>query len=101
MPRLGHEREQPEAECLDDEAGTEHALRAEPVDHGPDRDARGELRSGRDRDRDPGGRDPEAADVVQVDREEREDDAVPERVRDAADLEQPDVAGELRVSERR
>jgi hypothetical protein len=30
---------------------------------------------------------------VQVDGEEWEDDAVPERVRDAADLEQPDLAG--------
>ena len=75
----------------------EHALRAEAVDHRPHRDARGQLRSSRDRDRDPGGGDPEPADVGQVDREEREHDAVPERVRDAADLEQPDVAGELRV----
>ena len=97
MPRLAHEREQPEAKCLDDEAGAEHALRSEAVDHGPHRDACDQLRAGRDRDRDPGRRDPEPADVGQVDREEREDDAVPERVRDAADLEQPDVAGKLRI----
>ena len=34
---------------------------------------------------------PEAAHVVQVDDEEREDDAVPERVHDAAELQQPDL----------
>ena len=45
----------------------------------------------------PGGRDAEAAHVVQVDGEEREDDAVPERVHHAADLEQPDRPGKLRV----
>ena len=97
MPRLAHEREQPEPEGLDDEAAAEHAFRSEAVDHGAHRDAGDQLRCRRDRDRDPGGRDPEPADVGQVDREEREHDAVPERVRDAADLEQPDVAGELRI----
>ncbi len=97
MPRLAHEREQPEPECLDHEAGAEHALRSEAVDHRAHRDAGGQLSRSRDRDRDPRRGDPEPADVGQVDREEREHDAVPERVRDAADLEQPDVARELRI----
>ena len=36
------------------------------------------------------------AHVVQVDDQERDHDSVPERVRDAAGLEKPDGAGELR-----
>jgi hypothetical protein len=97
VPRLAHEREQAEAEGLDDKAARERAPRAEAVDDRSHRDARGELRGAGDRDRDAGRRDSEPAHVVQVDREEREDDPVAERVGDAADLEQPDVAGQLRV----
>jgi hypothetical protein len=84
-------------EGLDHEPGTEHASCTEPVDHRAHRDACDQLRCGGDRDRDPGGCDPEPANVGQVDREEREHDPVPERVRDAADLEQPDVAWKLRI----
>ena len=50
---------------------------------GPDEEARGELGGRGDRDDEAGRPEPEAADVVQVDDEERQHDAVPERVDDA------------------
>ena len=39
------------------------------------------------REHEPDDAEPDAADVVQVDEQEREDDPVPERVREAAELE--------------
>ena len=85
------------AHRLHDEARRERGAGPDAVDDRTRRDAGDELRRRRDRDSEPGGSQPEAADVVEVDDEERQHDAVPERVDDAADLEEPDVARQLRI----
>ena len=88
----------PKPDRLEHEAAAERGAGADPVDHGARRGcpaascAADETPTTR-----PGGAEPEAADVVQVDDEERQHDPVPERVEDAADLQQPDVAGQPRI----
>ena len=97
LPRLADERHQPESDRLQDEAAAEREPRAEAVDHRPGEDPGAELRQRGDGDHEACRPQAEAADVVQVDHEEREDDPVPEGVHHAADLQQPDVARQVRV----
>ena len=97
MPRLADEWEEAEADRLHDQAACEHRARAEAVDERSREDAGGELRRGRRRDDEPRHAESETTDVVQVDDEERQHDAVAERVHDTAELEQPHVARQLRV----
>ena len=97
LPRLPHERQQAEADRLQDEAAAERQPRADAVDQRARRRSRRRAAPPTRRRRQAGRAEPEAAHVVQVDDEEREDDPVPERVDHAADLEQPDVAREPRI----
>jgi len=97
LPRLVHERKEPDSDRHHAERSDQHAARPDPVRQ----DAREKARKkpengvhGGDETRDPEG---DPAHVVQVDDQERQDDPVPERVRESADLEDPDVAGQLRV----
>ena len=97
LPGLADEREQAEPERLEDEPRRERAPSADPVDQRAGEDPRDELGQGRHRDDEAGRPQREPADVVQVDDEEREHEPVSERVREAADLEQPDGQREARV----
>src|SRR6476646_5435544 len=65
LPRTVDEREEPEADALQDEPGAEHAARAEAVDERAGDDSRSELRRGRHGDDEPGDAEAEAAHVVQ------------------------------------
>ena len=64
---------------------------------GPARTPGGELRQRGDSDHEACRPEAEAADVMQVDHEEREDDPVPEGVQHAPDLQKPDIARQVRV----
>ena len=97
VPWPVHERKQADPERLHDQPAGEHAAGAEPVDQRAGEDARRELGRCRHRDDEPRQPEPESAHVVEVDDEERQDDAVPEGVHHAAELEQPDVARQLRI----
>ena len=94
---MPHERQEAEADRLQDEPDGERGAGTEAVDDRPGADPGGELCGGGDGDREPGRPQPEPTHVVQVDDEERQHDAVPERVDDAAGLEQPHLAGKLGV----
>ncbi len=97
LPRLADERHQPEADRLQHESAAECEPWAEAVDHRPGEDPGAELADRRNGDDEARRSQAEAADVVQVDHEEREHDPVPEGVQDAADLEEPDLARQLRI----
>ena len=68
-------------------------MRAEAVDLRPEDRARDDADEGVRREDEARDREPDAADVVQVDEEERHDDAVSERVQEPADLEGRHRAG--------
>src|SRR6185436_19459155 len=97
LPRAPHEWEEAEADRLHDEPAAEHDPRAEPVDERSGDDPSCQLRGGRRCDDESSDAEGEAAHVVQVDDEERQDEAVPERVHDAAELQQPYLARQLRI----
>ena len=97
LPRLADEREEAEADRLEHEAAAEREPRADAVDQVPGEDSRREQRRRRDADDQAGRAEREPAHVVQVDDEEREHDPVPEGVDHPADLEQPHLAGQLRI----
>jgi hypothetical protein len=63
----------------------------------PGDEAGRELRSRRHGDDEPCEPEAEPAHVVQINDEERQDEAVAERVREAAELQQPHVARQLRI----
>ena len=78
-------------------ARAERQARADPVDHRSREEARDELGGRGERDDQAGRSEPEAADVVQVDDEERQHDAVPEGVDEPADLQEPDLPRQARI----
>ncbi len=92
-----HEREEREADGLHHEARAEDRAGAEPVDERAGDQPGCQLRRSRDRDDETGDAEPEAAHAVEVDDEERQHEAVAERVREPAELQQPDLAREARV----
>ena len=97
MPRRADEREQGEAEGHDHQRSGENRARAEPVRERAADEPRAQRGGGVRRDDQPCDAQRDPADVVQIDDQERPDDTVPEHVREAARLEDPDVAGQLRV----
>ena len=81
----------------EDERDREHPLAADSIDQGagdrPRDEADGRVRA----EDEPGGAEADPALVVQVDEREREDQTVPDRVQEPADLEGLHRPGELRV----
>jgi hypothetical protein len=97
VPRLLHERQEPVADGEQQERHGEDGPAAQPVD---DRTAEGDRRDAGDRarrDDQADGVEPESADVVQVDEQEREGEPVAERVCEPAELHRPDGARESRI----
>ena len=100
LPGLSHERQQPEADRLQDEPAPSVRRGPKWSISGTRRHAGDEQRGRRRGHDEPGGAEAEPAHVVQVDDEERYDDPVPERVEHAADLQQPDIPRQLGVERR-
>jgi hypothetical protein len=97
MPGVANQREQRERDRHHDEGAGEDPAGADAVgERAADEpgDERGRGVRGDDQSRHT---ERDAAHVVQVDDQERPDHAVPEHVREAARLENPDVARKLRV----
>ena len=97
LPRLPNERQESVADRLEDQPGGERRLRADAVDERPGDHPAQEQRERRDGHDEPCRPEREAADVVQVDDEERQREPVSERVREPADLEQPHRERQARV----
>ena len=97
MPRLANERKQRERDCLNQEAEHERVPPADPVDQCARHQPGGQGGGAADRERETRVRERDPAHVVQVDDREWEDDAVAERVHDAACLDEPDGARKVRV----
>ena len=97
LPGVADEGEGADAGRLQDEPAGERRAGPDAVDHGACQHSRHELGRGRRGDDEPRGPEREAANVVQVEDEEREHDAVPERVDDPAALEEPDIPRQLRI----
>jgi hypothetical protein len=97
VPGAPHEREEPEADSLQDQTRAEHPAGTQSVDERSRDQPCRQLCCRRHRDDEARDAEPKAAHVVQVDDEERQDEPVAERVHDAAELQQPHLAWELRV----
>ena len=97
LPGLVHERHEREAERRDQQGTGERPPSAEAVDQRPDCRGGGDPDQAQRRDDESGGGQAEAADVVEVDEQERERDPTPEEVDEGPDLEDPDCARQLRV----
>jgi hypothetical protein len=89
---LVHERVRGVPDREDGERRREHAAPSEAVDEDAEHRAGDDADDGVRRDDEPDRPEPDVAYVVEVDEEEREDDAVPERVDEAADLQGRDRA---------
>src|SRR6266540_2149886 len=97
FPRVADQREESEADRHHDQSATQDRPRPDPIGEGTahePRYGRGGGTRGDDQPSDPE-RDP--AHVVQVNDQERSDDAVAEHVREPAGLKDPDVPRQLRV----
>jgi hypothetical protein len=97
VPRLADQREHRERGRLQHEPEQEGVTSADPIDRPAGAEARDERGHAGEGEREPrlGERDP--AHVVQVDDDERDHDPVAERVHDAAGLDEPDRAGQVRI----
>ena len=97
LPGLPDQREHHERGRLEGQPEQERVAPADAVDGGACHQPRGQCGHAAEGKREArlGERDP--AHVVEVDDDERQDDPVPERVDDAADLNQPDLARQMRV----
>jgi hypothetical protein len=97
LPRRPDRRHQRERDRHHDERAEQHALRADPIGERPAEEAARECRRRLDRRRAAGEPERDPADVVEIDEQERKDDAVPERVDERSGLEDVDVARQARV----
>ena len=97
LPRRPDQRHQRERDRHHDECAEQHALRADPIGERPAKEAARECRRRLDRRRAAGEPERDPAHVVEVDEEEREDDAVPERVDERPGLKDVHVARQARV----
>ena len=97
VPGLANQREERKGDRGDHEGAAEHDTRPEPVGERAADEARGKCSQGTGRNDKAGNAEREPADVVQVDDQKRPDDAVPEHVREAARLKDPDVPRKLRI----
>jgi hypothetical protein len=97
LPGLADEREERERRGLQEEPEQQRVAPADPVDRRAGREPGRERGHAREREREPGLGERDPAHVVQVDDDERDHDAVAERVHDAARLDEPDRARKVRV----
>ena len=97
MPGRPNQREQREGRRHHDQRRCEHGPRSHAIREGTADEARAQRCRGVRRDDQPGEPERDAAHVVQVDDQERPDDAVPEHIREAPGLEDPDVARQVWV----
>ena len=97
LPRLLNEREAAEPDRQEHERDRQRRAPADPVDHDPDRRAGQEADRSDRREDEPRRAQRDPADVVEVDDEEREREPVADRVRQAAQVEDPDRPGQPRV----
>ena len=91
LPRRADERHERERDRHHDERAGEHALRPDPVGERAGEEAARERRRGLRRRGEPGEPERDPAHVVQIDDQERQDDAVAERVQQPAGLQHVDV----------
>ena len=97
VPRLADEGEQGERDRLEQQSQEQGVPPAETVDECPGPETGCERGNSARGEREARGRERDSAHVVQVDDDERKDDPVPERVDNAAGLDEPDLARQHRV----
>jgi hypothetical protein len=90
VPRRPDQRHERERERHHRERSEQHALRADPVGERPAEEAARERRHRLDRSSEAGETERDPTHVVEIDEQEREDDAVPERVDERPELEHVD-----------
>ena len=97
LPRLADQRKEPESDRGQHERTAQHDPGTEPIrQRAPDEPGR-ERRQGTGGDNEAGDAERDPPDVVQVDDQERADDAVPEHVHEPTRLQDPDVPRKLRI----
>ena len=97
VPRLANQREQSKGDGGDHEGTAEHDSRSKPVCKRTADKARGEGSQRTGSNDKTGDAERESTNVVQVDDQERPDDAVPEHVREPPGLKDPNVPRQLRI----